>query len=365
MPLPRSSSKDSPFWGALASLFVLAGAAFVGRELVQDARRRAEASWGEPRPAAFALTGRDGAVVTSASLRGRPYVVSFFFTRCTVTCPSQMEALKKLQTEFAGRGVKLVCISVDGGHDTAEALKAYAASLGAGPDWLFLTGERDAIRKLAAAAFLAGVAENPDEPIGRRISHSSRLFLVDPQGRVCWQTEGLRRTNLEDPDSPLVPDDAALRRLKLKALDLTHGLWLGLADLPHVNAVLNAAAAALLVAGFILIRMRMPAAHAVAMAAAFLVSSLFLVSYLVYHRFAGDTRFSGAGWLRAFYFVLLISHVSLAVATVPLVLLTLRRAFRSDFQGHLKIARWTFPIWLYVSVSGLVVYLFLYQWFPS
>jgi uncharacterized membrane protein YozB (DUF420 family) len=137
--------------------------------------------------------------------------------------------------------------------------------------------------------------------------------------------------------------------------------------LPTFNAILNATTGILIVTGFILIRRRRIAAHRACMIAAVICSSLFLISYLVYHVGfgAGVTRFTGTGWVRTAYHTILISHTILAVTVVPFVIVTLRRALRGEFVRHRRIARWTFPIWLYVSVTGVIVYLMLYQFYPS
>ncbi len=135
--------------------------------------------------------------------------------------------------------------------------------------------------------------------------------------------------------------------------------------LPHLNATLNATSAALLFAGFYFIRRGRVTAHLRCMTAALVVSSAFLVSYLVYHAHHGTTRFAGQGLVRPVYFTILTTHTLLAAAIVPLVAVTLRRARRGDFGRHRRIARWTFPLWLYVSVTGVIVYLLLYQIYPS
>jgi uncharacterized membrane protein YozB (DUF420 family) len=131
--------------------------------------------------------------------------------------------------------------------------------------------------------------------------------------------------------------------------------------LPAVNATLNATAAVLLVTGYTLIRQRRIQAHRLVMLTAFSVSIAFLICYLVYHAQVGSVHYPKTGPIRVVYYSILITHTLLA-ATVPvLAIITLRRALRGDFQRHRKIARWTFPIWLYVSVTGVVVYLMLYQ----
>jgi putative membrane protein len=131
--------------------------------------------------------------------------------------------------------------------------------------------------------------------------------------------------------------------------------------LPHLNAALNATSGALLLLGFYFIRRRNVPAHRACMVAALAVSGLFLVSYVVYHYNYGSVRFGGQGPVRPVYFFILITHIVLAAAIVPLVLLTVLRAWRGDFARHRRVARWTYPLWLYVSVTGVVVYLMLYH----
>lgn len=134
-----------------------------------------------------------------------------------------------------------------------------------------------------------------------------------------------------------------------------------ISDLPAVNATLNGITATLLTAGYVCIRTGRRRLHKTFMIAAFSVSVLFLASYLWYHAHAGMTRFAGRGWLRALYFAILSSHTVLAAAIVPLALVTLYRGLNSQHPKHERIARWTLPIWLYVSVTGVVVYVLLYR----
>jgi uncharacterized membrane protein YozB (DUF420 family) len=132
-------------------------------------------------------------------------------------------------------------------------------------------------------------------------------------------------------------------------------------DLPAVNASLNALSGILLVVGYVLIRLRRPEMHRRCMLAAFATSALFLVSYLVYHSQVGSVRFTREGFVRPVYFTILISHVILAAAVVPLAVLTVSRGLQARYRQHILIARWTFPIWLYVSITGVLVYILLYQ----
>jgi len=137
------------------------------------------------------------------------------------------------------------------------------------------------------------------------------------------------------------------------------------AALPTVNACLNATSAVLLVSGFAAIRRKNVTAHRRFMLAALACSTLFLVSYVVYHVQVGSMKFTGEGWVRPVYFTILISHTVLAVAVVPLAIVTLVRALRERFDRHRRIARITLPVWLYVSVTGVVVYWMLYHAYPS
>ena len=132
-------------------------------------------------------------------------------------------------------------------------------------------------------------------------------------------------------------------------------------DLPTVNAILNGAAASLLVAGFLLIRAGRREAHRRAMTAAFACSVLFLVSYLVYHFDAGSVRFQGTGPVRTFYLTVLLTHTVLAAVVPFLAVTTLVLARKERFEAHRRLARVTLPIWLYVSVTGVVIYLMLYR----
>jgi putative membrane protein len=134
-----------------------------------------------------------------------------------------------------------------------------------------------------------------------------------------------------------------------------------LAHLPALNALLNATAAVLLVAGFLAIRRRRVHLHRACMAAAFATSTAFLVSYLVYHVQVGTTRFSGHGWVRPLYFAILTTHTLLAAVIPALATITLVLALRGRFTRHARVARWTLPTWLYVSVTGVVIYVMLYH----
>lgn len=133
-------------------------------------------------------------------------------------------------------------------------------------------------------------------------------------------------------------------------------------DLPRLNAALNLTSAVLLFVGWRLIRAGRREAHRACMIAALCTSALFLASYLVYHFQVGSVRYTGQGPLRTLYFAILLSHTILAVVNVPLVIVTATRALRERFPAHKQVARWALPIWFYVSVTGVVIYVMLYGW---
>lgn len=137
-------------------------------------------------------------------------------------------------------------------------------------------------------------------------------------------------------------------------------------DLPLVNASLNGMSTVFLLAGFTFIKNEMKQAHILSMISALLTSTLFLASYVTYHALKHGivTRFTHEGWPKQLYYFILFTHIPLAFLTVPLVFMTIIPAFRARYDRHRAIAKWTFPIWLYVSVTGVLVYLMLYVWFP-
>jgi protein SCO1/2/putative membrane protein len=281
--------------------------------------------------------------------------------------------LKSLQSRLEGSGVLQISFSVDPEHDTPQILGEYARRFGADADrWWFLTGPRRAIYELIQNRFRLSVMENPAvDPEGKTeaIAHSDRLALID-RGRVV----GLFDSN--DPE--------ALTALVSQAKLRSRPDWVRV--LPGVNASLNALCALLLLTGWSFIRGREKPAqfvadgaieppswpspksenlvrgHILCMILAIITSALFLTCYLIYHFQAGSVPFRGQGMLRLIYFTVLISHTFLATfCVVPLVLLTLIRAVRRQFARHRSIAAVTLPIWLYVSVTGVVIYLMLYQ----
>jgi putative membrane protein len=143
------------------------------------------------------------------------------------------------------------------------------------------------------------------------------------------------------------------------------------ADLPTVNAILNGLSACFLAVGYVSIRQGRTEAHRKLMITAFAISTLFLISYLTYHTYVayvlqrGPTRFLEPAWFRPYYLVILLTHTVLAIVVLPMVLITMFQGLRGVFDKHRRVARWTWPLWMYVSVTGVAIYLLLYQIFPQ
>ena len=303
---------------------------------------------------AFRLVERSGRTVTEADFAGKVWAASFVFTRCPLSCPRISTVMKGLQAKREAAGLRLVSISVDPGHDSPAVLSAYAERFGADPDrWWFLTGPRDDVHALIRSGFKLP-AEPTDESDVRAgaeaFSHSSRLALVTGNTVVGYFDSS---------------DPAEVKALLAKAAELTAAssdapAWVR--RLPAVNAGLNGTCAVLLALGWVLIRSGRWRGHATAMTAAVVVSALFLTFYLVYHYHVGSVPFRGRGAVRLVYFTILLSHTALATfGVVPLVGVTVWQALRRRFDRHARVARLTFPIWMYVSVTGVVIYLMLYQ----
>jgi len=317
----------------------------------------------------FSLTERSGKTVRRADLEGKVWVAAFIFTRCAGPCAQVSGAMARLQHELAGsKDVVLVSFSVDPEYDKPQVLQEYAKRYGADPQrWLFLTGEPKVVYALIRDGFHLTAQQNQgaDRTPGNEVMHDVRLVLVDQRGHLRGYYDAT--------------DPTAVARLEKKIPAVIRGEpWveqqeptipagrtgLGPEDLPAVNAALNATSAVLLMLGYAAIRRRSITLHKTCMLAALCVSVVFLGSYLYYHlivRHGEPTRFTGAGPARAVYFTILISHTLLAMVTAPLALFTAYQGLRNRLAQHVRVARWTLPIWLYVSITGVVVYWMLYH----
>jgi len=315
----------------------------------------------------FALTERNSQTVHRDDLLGKVWVAAFIFTRCAGPCHQVTGSMARLQHDLAGLDdVVLVSFTVDPECDTPQVLSDYAKRNGADPQrWLFLTGAPDKVYGLIRDGFHLYAEPNrgAERTAGNEVTHDVRLALVDRRGHLRL---GKTSTNTGYAYfDGTKPEDIPLLEEKVKALLQEKP---GEIDFPSVNAALNGTSAVLLLLGYAAIRRRAIALHKTCMLGALVVSLLFLISYLYYHlvvRGGRPTYFTAEGWVRPLYFVLLVSHTLLAMATAPLALITACLGWRGSYQRHVAFARWTLPIWLYVSVTGVVVYWMLYHLYPS
>jgi protein SCO1/2/putative membrane protein len=313
----------------------------------------------------FSLTDQDGRTVTRADLLGKVWVASFLFTRCATLCPQVSATLAQLQHDTKGQDwLVLVSFTVDPDHDTPAVLKKYADDHGADPErWRFLTGEREGLYRLIRESFLVAVEQTQGtaRTPGNEVTHSPKLMLVDKRGHVRYYFDGRKVGDAGEPVNELP-------QLEEKLTDLLRDQpWIGEEDLPSVNAVLNGTSAVLLALGYGAIRRRQIQLHKTCMLSALGVSAVFLTCYLYYHfgvKHGRPTPFLGQGWVRPVYFAILWSHMVLAAVMAPLALITASLGLRNRLSRHISVARWTLPIWLYVSITGVVVYWMLYRLYP-
>ena len=365
-------------------LFVLVAVAFAFPAAAQSvsAAPHSEARFGTVPP--FTLTDSRGETVTLDDLAGEPWIASCFFAECRGPCPRLNADIRRfLYAPLEGSSIRLVSISVDPERDTPERLAEYADGFGADPErWLFLTGDEDAVHGLVTRGFALPVQRPPldadpseedgasPEALAERmdITHSTRLVVVDDAGKIAGYYEAGGMSGL-DADGLETSFAAALARARALSSEGAGGgaarTWL-----PRINAGLNAVAALLLVLGLRAIHAGRRETHAAFMRAAFLFSAIFLASYVYYHTVVlplsgGPTRYHGTGWTRTAYLAMLASHVVLAAVNLPMVLWTFWLAHRGDWERHKRWAKKTFPIWLYVSVTGVLVYVVLYHGNPD
>jgi protein SCO1/2/putative membrane protein len=298
----------------------------------------------------FTLTDQNGNTVTRADLDGKVCVVSVFFSCCKDICPRTQAAMARLQEKFAGNpNVLLISINVYPTGDDQETLHRYAEDRKADPrQWLFLYGKHEEIYDLVQGGFKLGLMRVRRPERGKEVDHAWFLMVVDPRGNI--------RGYVDSKDAAEVDRLAGFVRRLVQARYF-----------PPLNAGLNGAAGVLLVIGFALIKTRHILAHKVTMLLALGVSAAFLGCYLYYHFMVLDgtpTRFGGEGPIRGVYFIILGTHTVLAALVAPLALTVTYLGLRNRLRTHTWLARWTLPLWLYVSVTGVVVYWMLYHLYP-
>ena len=344
---------------------------------------------GEPAPEAadrfgavpdFRFEDSLGRTVTRADLAGRPWIAVPFFVRCMGPCPSvSRDIAARLIPALEGTGIRVVSFSLDPEVDTAAELKEYADLFEADPErWLFVRSEtEEEMHRFMNEGLLVPVVRDAGETAaGLAITHGTRMPVIDAEGQIAGWYE-LRDPALGEDGLALEEAERILsgrygllvaRAKALAGLDYRWPLA-GRSRLPLVNASLNGLALTLLVIGLAAIVTGRKRLHEAMMKSAFLVSAAFLACYLYYH-FAvlpisgGPTRYNGEGAAKVAYLVMLLTHVVLAVVNLPMVLRVFWLAHKEDWERHRRLARWTLPIWMYVSLTGVLVYLVLYPFNP-
>jgi uncharacterized membrane protein YozB (DUF420 family)/cytochrome oxidase Cu insertion factor (SCO1/SenC/PrrC family) len=300
----------------------------------------------------FSLQDRTGKYIAANNLRGSIWVAHFFFPQCTGACTKSTPNMKKLQEHFRGKPhVKFVSIALHG--DDFDTLNRYAEAQNAEPgQWYFLTGDEDRVHDIIRLSFFDTAMKNDKPTPGNEIVHSSRLILIDPEGMMVGSVEGAGA------------DAFDVMKTEIERLRLKQRIPVTVGDLPWFNALLNSSCTVLLLLGWIAIRLRFETVHKILMLLALAVSMVFLASYLFYHFVVVQmepTRFPGTGAAKYAYLAILISHTLLAIIVAPLAITITVQGLRDARLIHRKLAKWTLPIWLYVSVTGVVVYWMLYR----
>ncbi|NBO91624.1 MAG: DUF420 domain-containing protein [Planctomycetia bacterium] len=321
---------------------------------------------------AFHLTERNGRPLSNNDLRGKVWIASFVMTRCPDgKCPQVAQTVKRLQDELASRSdVRLVTFTSDPERDDPEELKRYAESHGADPSrWLFLTGEYDQIDALMRGLYLRGGEKKQD-----RTDHSQKIIVIGRDGNIVGYFDGLWNSTVQE-QIDFERNLLRLRRAVDKALIKEHPyiqVWMP-RDFPAFNAFLNGLSCVLLLVGYASIKSKLIRVHIFCMLTTIGVSALFLASYLFFHIIVKEwrpTRFAEQApdaptWVGIAYAILLLSHTLLAVIATPMALVSAYFGLRKWWSAHIKLARWTFPVWFYVSVTGVAVYWMLYCLYPA
>lgn len=342
----------------------------------------------------FELTNQFGETVTLEDLKGRPWVASFIFVRCAGACPIMMGEMSRFRRELLDTDVRFVTFTVDPENDTPNLLQTYGANYGAvDEDWWLLTGDQEEIYDLILNGFEVLAQENygADRLPGYEFAHSVGWVHVDAEGRMIGHYDSrelderiaLRRVLTGDIETPeenlvkrvIVPDERGGNAVEDSESSNESGEgattsddpdarslpgWL--ARMPLVNAMLNSLATILLVAGYIAIKAKAKETHKHLMLTAFGVSIAFLACYLTYHfgrhHYLGSASatFPGTGGVRTVYLSILATHIVLAAIVPVLAIVTIVLGFRQRWNSHRRWANLTFPIWLYVSVTGVVIY---------
>jgi protein SCO1 len=356
--------------------------------IYKPGRNEPDVPWDALKVGEFSLVDQLGRPVTNETLKGKPWVVNFVFTRCVTHCPQLMgKAYYNLHQRLKDVDFRIVTITVDPKFDDVARMKKQSDVFDVDPDrWLFVTGREDKVYALIRNGFKQAAWEDVGPDGGMDFAHSLNMIHVDKDGTIVGKYDGRVDAELETLaqvlegkiETPKRHSPAAI--MTAPPVEMVQGngrpvpQWVE--RLPATNAMLNTLATLLLLGGYSAIKYRPSSEaerqhfirlHKKLMLTAFATSIAFLACYLTYHfmlqHYTGDAsrRFQGQGPIRAVYFSILISHVILA-ALVPLgALATIFYAYREKWDRHRRIAKVTYPIWLYVSVTGVVIYLMLYH----
>lgn len=300
----------------------------------------------------FTLTDQDGKPFTPEQLRGKVWVVHVFYTECTEGCMSKtLPHIRAIQDKIRGKSdLGIVSISVNPAIDTPELLSELAKSQSAQPgQWFFLSGPQETVHRAVQESLKQAVAHDPKQPKGKQFAHDWKLMIVDRDGQIVGYSSAKEMTHV----APFV------ERMRAVASERY--------VLPAVNATLNGLAGFLLVVGYFAIRNKRETLHRNVMLSALACSAIFLGCYLYYH-FAvlrgQSPRLVGPGAVRIVYLTILISHTVLAAVVPVFAIWVTVNGFRDRRPEHRRMAKWTLPVWLYVSVTGVVVYVMLYHLYP-
>lgn len=298
----------------------------------------------------FSLIERSGKIITDEFLKGKIAVFSFIFTRCVTLCPLMAQRLAVMQNIIDKyEDVYLISITGDPDFDNTKVLQEFAENYGAKNRWLFLTGDKETIYSLSRDRFKLGLKKSTPQELKEGadiIMHSTKFVLVDENGYIKGYYDSQDQKSIQKLYDQL---DKLVRKRNI------------LSRLPALNTILNGLSAIFLLIGFIFIKKKIIRIHKICMLAAFFTSILFLISYMIYHYHFGNVKFQGTGLVRYIYFFVLLTHTITATIIVPLAIISIYLALKSRYDQHKKIVYITLPLWLYVSISGITIYLMLYK----
>lgn len=337
----------------------------------------------------FTLLDQTGKPFTKQDLLGKPWIVNFVFARCPSQCPMTSRMMMEFDKTVSNVDMRMVTITVDPEYDDVDVMQRYAEIWGADPKrWLFGTGEPEHVFQLIREGFKVSTWENVGTARlpGMEFAHDNNIIHVGATGKILGRYDStdpkemstLRRVlkgQIETPEKfqPVVieareaQEKTVLDYVKSINVDPLEKLPNWAKKLPATNAMLNALATLLLILGLSAIKAKQVGLHKKMMLYAFGVSCIFLISYSTYHyafhHYTGlrGKPFEKTGMIKIVYFSILYSHIILAALVPILALTTIVKGLRENWDSHRRWAKVTFPIWLYVSVTGVIIYWMLYK----